>query len=224
MHIPTVCLPSSSSFWHLHRLVSHHEPLLRCFSQHHRIGQKEITHRGHSEPLWTVDIPLHVRHTGQSCPHRGISLVSCHLRDALCHIFGKQTRGAGGLGVLLKHQDMVLIKSYAQWHNHCSFCAVVVVSLAHEDQVEKCRERVSERREGKRETDNNPEDISEDTGHLRQRRHLGENEASDTSRATWFGWSVAQDSWSICHQGSRSWSCVSCKLIMLFRFRWVPLS
>lgn len=34
---------------------------------------------------------------------------------------------------------MVLIKSYAEWQNHGSFCAVVVVSLAHEDQVEKCR-------------------------------------------------------------------------------------
>lgn len=36
--------------------------------------------------------------------------------------------------------DMVLIKSYAEWQNHCSFYAVVV-SVAREGQVEKCREK-----------------------------------------------------------------------------------
>lgn len=34
-----------------------------------------------------------------------------------------------------KCQDMVLIQSYAEWQNHCSFCAVVVVSVAHERPV-----------------------------------------------------------------------------------------
>lgn len=44
-------------------------------------------------------------------------------------------------------KDMVLIESYAEWQNHCSFCAVVVVvSVAHEDQA---RQRVI--REGRRE-------------------------------------------------------------------------
>lgn len=38
-----------------------------------------------------------------------------------------------------KSKDMVLIKSYAEWQNHCSFCAVVVVSVAREDQVRKRR-------------------------------------------------------------------------------------
>lgn len=44
---------------------------------------------------------------------------------------------------------MILIMSYAEWQNHCSFCAVVVVSVAREDQVEKCRESEEEKVEGK---------------------------------------------------------------------------
>lgn len=78
---------------------------------------------------------------------------------------------------------MVLIKSYAEWQNHRSFCAVVV-SLAHEDESE------SETEEGKQtitqRTSQKTKRASETTQAFRG------NEARDTSGATWFGWSVAQ--------------------------------
>lgn len=135
MHIPTVCLLSSSS---CHPVSIHHEPLLRCLKS---------TPQNRSKKKYNPPIPLHVRHTGQSCQHRGISLVSCSFRDALCHIFGKQTqeggrrRGRKGscLGVLSK--IWFLIKSRAEWQKHLSFCAVVVVSLVREDQMKKYREK-----------------------------------------------------------------------------------
>ncbi|KAG7226701.1 hypothetical protein INR49_014049, partial [Caranx melampygus] len=44
---------------------------------------------------------------------------------------------------------------------------LIVVSVAREGQVEKCREK-SEQEKVEGETDNNPEDISEDTAHLRR--------------------------------------------------------
>lgn len=79
---------------------------------------------------------------------------------------------------------MVLIKSCAEWQNHGSFCAAVVVSLAHEDKSE------SETEEGKQtitqRTSQKTKRASETTQAFRG------NEARDTSGATWFGWSVAQ--------------------------------
>lgn len=67
----------------------------------------------------------------------------------------------------------------AEWQNHCSFCAAVVVSAVHEDQVEKLREENKDKKRTSQRTKG-------------QQRQLRGNEARDTSRATWFGWSVAQ--------------------------------
>ena len=124
--------------------------------------------------------------------------------------------------VFLKNvRVMVLIKSYAEWQNHCSFYAVVVVSVARGDQVEK-RRGEKNTRDGRRETDNNPEDISQEDRRLRQEafwRKWGErHQQSYVGRLV-----CCSDSCSFFHQGSRS-CCLSRKLIMLFRFRWVPLS
>lgn len=53
---------------------------------------KRITHQWHSKPVWTLDVPPHVQHSCQSCPHRGILLVSCCFGET-CHIFGRHKGG-----------------------------------------------------------------------------------------------------------------------------------
>lgn len=59
----------------------------------------------------------------------------------------------------------------------------------------------------------------ETKGHQRQRRHLRGNEARETPAELLglAGLLLRQLEFVFCHQGSRS-CCLSCKLIMLFRF------
>lgn len=143
MHIPTVCLLSSS----LHHPVSlRHEPL-RCCSQHHRIAQKKI------HPSRTVRACLERRCPSTCTTHWPvmstqryfISLLPFGRRSvSVTFLVNRHERGKGGGGANSLFRCSFK-KRYgfnnAEWQNHCCFCAVVVVSSAHEDQVKKCRDR-----------------------------------------------------------------------------------
>lgn len=84
---------------------------------------------------------LYMYDTGQSHPQRGILLVSCCLKGTLSHFWYTDTR-VDRKNINKNIKILFLIGSYAEWQGCCSFCAVVVVSLAHEDQVEKWSERL----------------------------------------------------------------------------------
>lgn len=136
--------------------MSHHqEPLIRCFSQHHRTLKKKKINQSRTfgclfEPWMS---PLTCTTHWPVMSKQRYFIKSPAVWETLCVTFlvnrhvqvGWRGGGGGGRRGAIKQfvkvffqkkcQDMVLIQSYAEWQNHCSFCAVVVVSVAHERPV-----------------------------------------------------------------------------------------
>lgn len=154
MHNPTVCLLFHSQFSH-HPVAHRHEPLFRCFSQ----TPQNCSERNHPSRTFSTSLNRRSLSTCRTQAGRVQTEVfhwSPAVRETCCvtflvnrHRLERERKGKGGWGLvnsLLRYclkkkvNDMVLIKSYAEWQNHCSFYAVVV-SVACEGQVEKCREK-----------------------------------------------------------------------------------
>lgn len=148
MHIPTVCLLSSSL---RHPVSLRHEPL-RCCSQHHRIAQKKNSPIKDIQSLFGAQMSLYMYDTLASHVHTEVFHQSPAVRETRCVTFLVNRHERGGKREGANSLFRCSFKkrygfNNAEWQNHCCFCAVVVVSSAHEDQVKKCRDkRVNQRR------------------------------------------------------------------------------